>query len=153
MSLLESAIDKRIDRMAGCCAIPRVRYGRTGDALKGPVPAGISLRYFTRGRNGTLVDPRLENCNFLGLERLTLCFGGHPPQAVRPRDGIDQAALAALTRLDRRAPVAAALHGLGRIESQSRPLTKRPMAGVTPAAQDGLDLPQIVHLLRRGDRG
>ena len=82
------------------------------------------------------------------LERHAFALRGHAVRAVCPGHPVDEQALAALARLDRRTTLAAAADELGGVETQPRLLSDRPVAARAPRGQDRLDLTPVIHRRR-----
>ena len=115
-----------------------------------PVLARVGRRRFIR-RFCALVDPGGQLGDFFGCKGCAVVFGRHPP-AVGAGNGLDQQALLALARHDRRSLIAALANGRGRVEPQRTLLLQRPMAGAAALSEDRLDLLEIIDLVRSQQR-
>ena len=108
----------------------------------------VGLRKLIGGGLRPLIDPRLERGDFRGGQRRSLALGRHPP-AVSAGDGVDDQALVALARHDRRTAVAPLPHQGRRVQPQPGLVFQRAVARVTPLAQDRLDFAGVVDNARR----
>ena len=104
--------------------------------------ARITLGLFVRRSLRSLSDPRLEQAELSGTERLP--FRRHPLRLDRGRHPLEDQTLNGFAHINHRAVLAPFRHQRDRIQPQPRLLLECPVTGIAPLTQHRLDLLHVI---------
>ena len=141
-ALLPLRLEEGVNRIRDRPRLAANRDGRAVNRLERPVLRWVGLRLLPFRCLRALLDPRLQERELRGGQRLTL--RRHSRTRFRVAHAFEEQTRRGLARLDRGPGLPAGGRERAGVEAQLRLLLQRAVARVAPLAQDRLDVAEVI---------